>query len=52
MKDIENFKKWMSLFEAQKPIVYYVDRATPKSWVPYDIKQGIEDWQLLFELRL
>jgi len=28
--------------------VYYVDRATPKQWVPF-IKQGIEDWQVAFE---
>ncbi len=36
------------LVEPRKPIVYYVDRATPKKWVPY-IKQGIEDWQVAFE---
>jgi hypothetical protein len=31
-----------------KPIVYYVDPATPARWVPY-VKQGIEDWQPAFE---
>ncbi|MDQ3013810.1 MAG: zinc-dependent metalloprotease, partial [Acidobacteriota bacterium] len=31
-----------------KPIVYYVDPATPTKWVKY-IKQGIEDWQPAFE---
>ncbi len=31
-----------------KPIVYYVDPATPTKWVPY-VKQGIEDWQAAFE---
>ena len=31
-----------------KPIVYYVDPATPKKWVPY-VKKGIEDWQPAFE---
>ena len=36
------------LVEPKKPIVYYVDRATPKKWVPF-IKQGIEDWQVAFE---
>ncbi|GLU43752.1 glutaminyl-tRNA synthetase [Muricauda sp. NBRC 101325] len=36
------------LVEPKKPIIYYVDRATPKEWVPY-IKQGIEDWQVAFE---
>ncbi|WP_396597353.1 zinc-dependent metalloprotease [Dokdonia sp. R86516] len=36
------------LVEPKKQIVYYIDRATPKKWVPY-IKQGIEDWQVAFE---
>ncbi len=36
------------LVEPIKPIVYYVDRATPKEWVPF-IKKGIEDWQVAFE---
>ncbi|MFO7301803.1 MAG: zinc-dependent metalloprotease [Acidobacteriota bacterium] len=31
-----------------KPIVYYVDPATPPKLVPY-IKKGIEDWQAAFE---
>ncbi len=31
-----------------KPIVYYIDPATPKKWVPY-IKQGVDDWQSAFE---
>lgn len=34
--------------EPVKPIVYYVDPATPKQWVKY-VKQGIEDWQPAFE---
>jgi len=46
-EDIEKFKLG-ELVEPKKPIVYYVDRATPKKWVPY-IKQGIEDWQVAFE---
>ncbi len=36
------------LVEPKEQIVYYVDRATPKKWIPY-IKQGIEDWQVAFE---
>ncbi len=36
------------LSEPIKPIVYYVDPATPAKWVKY-IKQGIEDWQPAFE---
>jgi hypothetical protein len=36
------------LSEPVKPIVYYVDPATPTKWIPY-IKKGIEDWQPAFE---
>ncbi len=31
-----------------KPIVYYVDPATPAEWVPWVIR-GVEDWQPAFE---
>ena len=31
-----------------KPIVYYIDPATPKKWVPW-FKKAIEDWQPAFE---
>ena len=31
-----------------KPIVYYLDPATPMKWRPY-FKQGIEDWASVFE---
>lgn len=46
-EDIEKYKAG-ELVEPKKPIVYYVDRATPEKWIPY-IKQGIEDWQVAFE---
>ncbi|TXN38372.1 zinc-dependent metalloprotease [Flagellimonas hymeniacidonis] len=46
-EDIEKYKAG-ELVEPKKPIIYYVDRATPKKWVPY-LKQGIEDWQVAFE---
>lgn len=46
-EDLEKFKNG-ELVEPKKQIVYYVDRATPKQWVPY-IKKGIEDWQVAFE---
>ena len=46
-EDMEKFKNG-ELVEPKEPIVYYIDRATPKQWVPY-IKQGIEDWQVAFE---
>lgn len=36
------------LVEPVKPIVYYLDPATPEKWVPYFIK-GIEDWNTAFE---
>lgn len=36
------------LVEPVKPIVYYLDPATPAKWRPY-FKQGIEDWQVAFE---
>ena len=34
--------------EPAKPIVYYIDPATPPKWRPY-LKKGIEDWQPAFE---
>ncbi|MCL4814494.1 MAG: zinc-dependent metalloprotease [Vicinamibacteraceae bacterium] len=34
--------------EPVKPIVYYVDPATPAKWVPF-VKKGIEQWQPAFE---
>ncbi len=34
--------------EPVKPIVFYVDPATPKKWVPWIIK-GVEAWQPAFE---
>jgi len=37
-----------AISEPIKPIVYYVDPATPKKWVPF-VKKGIEDWQPAFE---
>ncbi|MEL6972566.1 MAG: zinc-dependent metalloprotease [Bacteroidota bacterium] len=36
------------LVEPVKPIVYYVDPATPEKWKPY-ILQGVNDWQEAFE---
>ncbi|RKS55056.1 uncharacterized protein DUF5118 [Gillisia mitskevichiae] len=46
-EDLEKFNNG-ELVEPKKQIVYYIDRATPKQWVPF-IKQGIEDWQVAFE---
>jgi hypothetical protein len=46
-EDMDKYKRG-ELVEPQKPIVIYVDPATPKKWVPY-LKQGINDWQAAFE---
>ena len=37
------------LVEPKKQIVFYIDPATPKKWVPYLI-QGINDWNAAFEV--
>ena len=37
-----------ALSEPVRPIVYYIDPATPAQWIPW-IKKGIEDWQPAFE---
>jgi hypothetical protein len=34
--------------EPVKPIVFYLDAATPDKWRPY-VRQGVEDWQAPFE---
>ena len=36
------------LVDPIKPIIYYLDPATPMKWRPY-FKQGIEDWAKVFE---
>lgn len=46
-EDIEKQKRG-ELVEPIKPIIYYIDPATPKQWVPYLI-QGVNDWQAAFE---
>ena len=45
--DAELMKRGI-LVEPRKPIVYYIDPATPKQWRPYLI-QGVNDWQKAFE---
>lgn len=45
--DIEAYNRG-ELVEPVKPIVYYLDPATPIKWRPY-FKQGIEDWNTAFE---
>lgn len=46
-EDVEKYKRG-ELVEPKKQIVYYIDPATPKKWVPYLI-QGVNDWQVAFE---
>lgn len=46
-EDVEKYKRG-ELVEPQKPIIYYIDPATPKKWRKYLI-QGINDWQVAFE---
>jgi hypothetical protein len=62
VKEIEMVKRWRlepkpqdmakykrgELVEPQKPIIFYIDPATPKKWVPYLIA-GVNDWQKAFE---
>jgi hypothetical protein len=37
-----------ALSEPVKPIVWYIDKATPAQWVPY-VKKGVEAWNVAFE---
>lgn len=46
-EDIEKMHSG-ELVEPQKPIVYYIDPATPKQWRKYLIA-GVNDWQKAFE---
>ena len=46
-KDIEAYNRG-ELVEPIKPIVYYIDPATPEKWRKY-LKQGVDDWQVAFE---
>ncbi|HTE12939.1 MAG TPA: zinc-dependent metalloprotease, partial [Chitinophagaceae bacterium] len=46
-EDIEKYKRG-ELVEPKKPIIYYIDPATPRKWIPFLI-QGVNDWQAAFE---
>lgn len=46
-EDVQRYLKG-ELVEPQQPIVFYIDPATPKKWVPYLIA-GINDWNKAFE---
>ncbi|WEK34932.1 MAG: zinc-dependent metalloprotease [Candidatus Pseudobacter hemicellulosilyticus] len=45
--DLAKYRKGI-LVEPVRPIVFYIDPATPKAWVPW-LLQGINDWQAAFE---
>ena len=45
--DLEKYKRG-ELVEPIKPIIYYIDPATPKKWVPFLIA-GVNDWNKAFE---
>ena len=46
----EDYARWKKgeLVEPKKPLIYYIDPATPKKWRKYLIL-GINDWQKAFE---
>jgi hypothetical protein len=46
----EDRERWLhgELVEPRKPIIIYIDPATPRQWRPYLIA-GINDWQRAFE---
>ncbi|MFM7672743.1 MAG: zinc-dependent metalloprotease [Bacteroidota bacterium] len=46
-EDMEKYKRG-ELVEPKKPIVFYIDPATPAKWVPY-LMQGVDDWKGAFE---
>jgi len=46
-EDVDKYLRG-ELVEPQKQIVYYIDPATPRKWVPYLI-QGVNDWNVAFE---
>jgi hypothetical protein len=46
-EDIQRMKRG-ELVEPKKPIVYYIDPATPKQWRKYLIL-GVNDWNVAFE---
>ncbi|RZK45834.1 MAG: DUF5117 domain-containing protein, partial [Pedobacter sp.] len=62
VKDVSLIKRWRlephpkdmakylrgELVEPMKPIIFYIDPATPKKWVPHLIA-GVNDWQKAFE---
>ena len=46
-EDVDKYLRG-ELVEPAKQIVYYIDPATPRKWVPY-LMQGVNDWNVAFE---
>jgi hypothetical protein len=46
-EDVDRYLRG-ELVEPKKQIVYYIDPATPRKWVPYLI-DGVNDWNVAFE---
>lgn len=46
-QDVDKYMRG-ELVEPQKQIVYFIDPATPKKWIPYLIA-GVNDWNVAFE---
>ncbi len=46
-QDVDKYLRG-ELVEPAKQIVYYIDPATPRKWIPYLI-QGVNDWNIAFE---
>ena len=46
-EDLQKYRRG-ELVEPAKPIVFYIDPATPRKWIPYLIL-GVNDWQEAFE---
>lgn len=47
-KEDEARQRRGELIEPKKPIVYYIDSATPEKWRKY-LKMGVDDWNVAFE---
>ncbi|MEO7366412.1 MAG: zinc-dependent metalloprotease, partial [Gemmatimonadaceae bacterium] len=45
---LEKKNSGAAMSDPVKPIIYYIDPATPQQWRPW-IKRGVEEWQKAFE---
>jgi hypothetical protein len=47
INEIDKYRRG-ELVEPEKPIIFYIDPATPSKWIPYLI-QGVNDWKIAFQ---